>query len=282
MIGPTRSAVTDTTNTAAITVRNSSASHNRGRDTVAAMSHTGELKKTRIVSKSSGSARVTIDPAAARFDVVICTAQPRIEPAPHAVSPRMAAITMASTMRSTRTRGLGPPRMPPAIAMVTATVAATLRPRTVEIRDTHQPTNTAMGSTRTSSASTNHSVRVGWPSMSMVCWPVTATTSAELAMKTANPASTGAERGHSRRTRAPGLSTAGRPRSRNHASAARRCVTSIMKRPPGVKTAVLWLPRSAVTPMKPSEPGTSSRNARKHQRHRRRCVQAVRNGQRTR
>ena len=76
----------DTTNTAAITVRNSSASHKRGREMVAAMSHTGELKKTRIVSNSRGSARDTIDPAAARFDVVICTAQPRIEPAPHAVS----------------------------------------------------------------------------------------------------------------------------------------------------------------------------------------------------
>ena len=102
----------------------------------------------------------------------------------------------------------------------------------VESRDTHQPTKTATGSTRTSSASTNHSVRVGWPSMSMVCLPVVATTSAELAMKTANPASTGAERGHSRRTSAPGRNTAGRPRSRNHASAARRCVTSIMHGPP--------------------------------------------------
>ena len=56
-IGLTRSRVTDTTNTAAMSVRNSSASHKRGREIVAAMSHTGELKKTRIVSNSSGSAR---------------------------------------------------------------------------------------------------------------------------------------------------------------------------------------------------------------------------------
>ena len=41
MIGLTRSAVTETTNAAAIAVRKSSASHNRGRDTVAAISHTG-------------------------------------------------------------------------------------------------------------------------------------------------------------------------------------------------------------------------------------------------
>jgi len=54
-----------------MSVRNSSASHKRGREIVAAMSHTGELKKTRIVSNSSGSARVNIDPAAARFDVVM-------------------------------------------------------------------------------------------------------------------------------------------------------------------------------------------------------------------
>jgi len=66
-----RARVTDTTNTAAMSVRNSSASHKRGREIVAAMSHTGELKKTRIVSNSSGSARVNIDPAAARFDVVM-------------------------------------------------------------------------------------------------------------------------------------------------------------------------------------------------------------------
>ncbi len=41
-------------------------------------------------------------------------------------------------------------------------------------------------------------------------------------MYTANAANAGAQRGHSRRTNAPGRSTAGRPRSRNHASAARR------------------------------------------------------------
>ncbi len=161
IIGLTRSRVTDTTNTAAIAVRNASANHSRGRDTVAAISHTGELKNTRKVSSSSGSARVTIEPAAARFVVVICTAQAMMEPAPHAVSAKMAAITTASRTRSTSTRGLGPPRMPPTIAIATATVAATVRPRTVEMRETNQPTATATGSTRTSRARTNHSVRVG-------------------------------------------------------------------------------------------------------------------------
>jgi len=103
---------------------------------VAAISQTGELKKTRNVSNSSGRARVTNDPAAARLDIVICAAQLMIEPAPHAVNAKIAAKTTPSMMRSTSTRGLGPPRMPPAIAMVTATVAATLRPRTVEMRET--------------------------------------------------------------------------------------------------------------------------------------------------
>ncbi len=163
MIGLTRSAVTDTTNAAAIRVRNTSASHSRGRETVDAISHTGELKKTRNVSNSSGRARVANDPAAARFDIVICTAQPRIEPTPQAVSTRIAATTTASKTRSTSSRGLGPPMMAPAIAMVIATVAATLRARTVAMRETSQPTNAAMGSTRTSSARMNHSVRVGWP-----------------------------------------------------------------------------------------------------------------------
>src|SRR3984893_4492725 len=96
MIGRTRSAVTVTTNAAAIAVRNVSASHNRGRETVAAMSHTGALKKTRNVSNSSGRARVASDPAAARFDIVVCTAQPRIEPAPQAVSAKIGATTTAS------------------------------------------------------------------------------------------------------------------------------------------------------------------------------------------
>src|SRR6202790_5471637 len=122
MIGRTRAAVTVTPNAAAIAERKVNATHNRGRETVAAMSHTGELKKTRNVSNSSGRARVANDPASARFDIVICTAQTRIEPAPQAGSARIAATTAASKRRSTSNRGLGPPRMAPAIAMVIATV----------------------------------------------------------------------------------------------------------------------------------------------------------------
>ena len=78
----------------------------------------------------------------------------------------------------------------------------------------------------------NHSVRVGCPSMSIVCLPVTTTTRAELSMNTATAASAGADRGQTRRTRAPGRSTAGSPRSRNQRSAARRCATSVMEGPP--------------------------------------------------
>ena len=58
--------VTATTNAAAIRERNTSASHSRARETVAAMSHTGELKNTRNVRSSTGSARIINDPAAAR------------------------------------------------------------------------------------------------------------------------------------------------------------------------------------------------------------------------
>ena len=86
-----------------------------------------------------------------------------------------------------------------------------VRPRTVEILDTSQPTSEATGSTRTSNARTNHSVRVGSPSMLMVYLPVTRTTTAELTMNTANAASAGADRGQSRRTSRPGRSTAGSP-----------------------------------------------------------------------
>ena len=151
-----------------------------------------------------------------------------IDPRPDAVSANTIAITIASNSRSASTRGLGPPTMPPAIATTTATVAARVRPWTVEILDTSQPTSDAMGRTRTTNPSTNHSARVGPPSMLTVCLPVTSTTTAELSMNTANAASAGADRGHSRRTSRPGRSTAGSPRSRNHLSAARRCSTSIV------------------------------------------------------
>src|SRR3954471_10960482 len=62
--------------------------------------------------------------------------------------------------------------------------------------------------------------------MSIVCLPVITTMRTEKAMDTANAANAGADRGHSLRTKAPGRNTAGRPRARNHTSAARRCATS--------------------------------------------------------
>src|SRR4051812_39024841 len=62
--------------------------------------------------------------------------------------------------------------------------------------------------------------------MSMVCLPVITTMRTEKAMPTAKAANAGADRGHSLRTSAPGRNTVGRPRSRNHRSAARRCAAS--------------------------------------------------------
>ena len=69
----------------------------------------------------------------------------------------------------------------------------------------------------------NHSVRVGVPSMSIVCLPVTVTTTIENAIVTAKAASAGTDLNQTRRTRVPGRSTAGRPRWRNQRSAAVRC-----------------------------------------------------------
>ena len=87
----------------------------------------------------------------------------RIEPRPDAVITKIVAITTASKIRSTSTRGLGPPMMPPAIPAKTATVAATVRPRTWRFwRPTSRPALRRVA-TRTSNPSTNHSVRVGSP-----------------------------------------------------------------------------------------------------------------------
>ena len=87
--------------------------------------------------------------------------QPRMEPTPHAVSANAPTITMPSKTRLVSIRGLGPPRMPPATATPTDTEAASVRVRTLRMRETSQPTVAATGSTSTSSAKTNHSVRVG-------------------------------------------------------------------------------------------------------------------------
>ena len=139
------------------------------------------------------------------------------------LAPSAATITIPSTTRLANIRSTRP-----------AQKAARRSPRARKpsrrpcgcarfvMRETRQPTSAAIGSTRISNPSTNHSLRVGWPLMSMVCLPLIATTRMELAMNTAKAASAGADRGHSRRTSAPGRSTAGRPRSRNHRSAARR------------------------------------------------------------
>ena len=62
--------------------------------------------------------------------------------------------------------------------------------------------------------------------MSMVCLPVKRTMTIENAIMTANAAKAGADLVHNRRASAPGSSTDGRPRSRNHCSAAARCDAS--------------------------------------------------------
>ena len=84
-----------------------------------------------------------------------------MDPTPHAVSANATTITMPSKTRLATIRGLGPPRMPPATATPMDTNAASVRSRTLRIRETSQPTVAATGSTKTSIAKTNHSVRVG-------------------------------------------------------------------------------------------------------------------------
>ena len=93
--------------------------------------------------------------------MAVRTAQPRMDPTPHAVSANAPTITMPSNTRLVTIRGLGPPRMPPAMATPTDTKAASVRARTLRIRETSQPIVAATGSTSTSSAKMNHSVRVG-------------------------------------------------------------------------------------------------------------------------
>ena len=180
------------------------------------MSHTGELKKTRIVSNSSGSARVIIDPAAARLrrrhldgpaqDRAGATRGQRQDGGDHDGLERS---------RSTRNAaGSGRRERPPAIATDHRhrrrdSAASTI----VEMRDTNQPTNTAMGSTRTSSAEYEpfRSSRLAVD----VDGVFAGEGNDERGVgqrRPRMPANAGADRGNSRRNRAPGRSTAGRPR----------------------------------------------------------------------
>ncbi len=134
----------------------------------------------------------------------------------------MAAISPATNSTSASTYADGPPKTAPSTHTSTAAAAAAARPRRLPIRDTAQPTAAATGSTRTSSTRMNHSLRVGEPSMSMVCLPVMATTATELAMNTASTASAGALRCQRCRANTPGRSTVGSPRRRNQACASTR------------------------------------------------------------
>ena len=103
----------------------------------------------------------------------------------------------ASTIRSTSTRGLGPPKNPPRMAM-TSDAVETNECDTFGSRVTNQPTMPDTGRPNRKTASTNHSVRVGVPSISMVCLPVSNTMATEAAIMTANVASAGADRDHTR------------------------------------------------------------------------------------
>ena len=192
--------------------RNTSASHSLPRLMVDAMVHTGELKNTSTVNNITGSARTSMAPIDARLARVMRAAQPNTDPTPVAVHTNIVAMTMASRIMSTSTRGLGPPNKPPITATTSDTAEAVARCWVETMRDTSQPTTPAAGKTSTKMASTNHSVRVGVPSMSIVCLPVRATVAAEHAAITANAARAGAERVHTRCTSAPGRSTAGNPR----------------------------------------------------------------------
>ena len=114
----------------------------------------------------------------------------------------MAPTTTPNQSRLCKHPRSGPPKIAPSTITATDTAAAIRRRSQGPIRDTSQPARTATGSTSTSSARTNFSATVGLPAMSTVWAPVSDTTSIELAATTANAASAGAERLHTRRTRA--------------------------------------------------------------------------------
>lgn len=133
------------------------------------MVHTGELKNTSTVSSITGSARTTSAPIEARLARVMRPAQPTKAPTPVAVHSNITAMTTASSAMSKNTSADGPPKTAPSIAAPTATAEATPRHRAGSMRFTSQPARAAAGSTATTTNRTNHSVRVGDPSMSMVC-----------------------------------------------------------------------------------------------------------------
>lgn len=108
-IGRTPAIMVDSRNDTAIVIRNTRANHSRGRWTVAAMVHTGPLKKTSTVNNITGSARSNRLPTEARLPSIMRTAQPRMAPPPLAVPRRISATMTASATRSAHTRGLGPP-----------------------------------------------------------------------------------------------------------------------------------------------------------------------------
>ena len=173
-----------------------------------------------------------------------------MEPRPVAVLSKMSVTTTASRSMFTNWRALGPPKNPATAVTSIAITATTARYCTAAMRDTAQPTTAAAGNTNTKMPSTNHSVRVGVPLISMVCLPVSATTIAEHTIITANAASAGADRDTTRRTRAPGRSTAGNPWNRNHRSAAARwCVSGTLMRShrehPDMQPALVGDPRGA-------------------------------------
>ena len=94
------------------------------------------------------------------------------------------------------------------------------------MRDTSQPTRAAAGNTNTKRASTNHSVRVGVPSMSMVCLPGHRDDDHRARH---HHSERGQRRSRPRpRPAAPGRRAAARRAAqwRNHRSAAARCCAS--------------------------------------------------------
>ena len=151
---------------------------------------------------------------------VSSAAHPMIEPTPVAVRTRMIPTVAPQNIRFTGIRALGPPKTAPRAATTSERFAIITRLGMESTFATNHPVTAADGITSTSMAKTNPSARLGRPSMSMVCMPEIFTTMIEFNANTAIAASAGADRLHTRRTSAPGRSTAGSPRARNQRSAA--------------------------------------------------------------
>ena len=152
--------------------------------------------------------------------------QPRMDPTPHAVSANATTITIPSKTRLVSIRGLGPPRMPPTIATATETNAATCG--CANCGCARPPADGRRGREHQDQQRQDEPLGASGMTVDVDC-VLAGDQNDEDGEGHATPRRRPARAltaGHSRRHQAPGRSTAGRPRSRNHRSAARRCATA--------------------------------------------------------